>query len=261
MNNQSSTYKEVLQKAGLNQNEADLYLYLLEHGKTNIQQLLKDTGLKRGNLYHILYSLRDQGLILQSEESKKLHFQLSDPSSIRPLLDLQRQRVQENIREVEGILPELTSTYTLTYHKPGIVLFEGEDAERRILEDSLTAEEDILQYVDLEAVTEQHSEMNKLFARRRAQLKKKKRIILANTPLSCEYAASQNQAITEVRLIDYPLPKFGAVMQMYNNKISYLTLNPKGMVGAVIEDAQIAQMHRALFEYNWTQAKPAPQKT
>ncbi|MEI6478388.1 MAG: helix-turn-helix domain-containing protein [bacterium] len=256
----NTPYKEALQKAGLNRNEADTYLYLLEHGKTPVQQLLKDTGLKRGNLYHILYSLRDQGLVIQSEEKKKLHFELNDPSTLRPLLDRQHQQIQENIREVEGILPELTSAYTLNYHKPGIVLFEGVDAERRILEDSLTATEDILQYVDLEAVTKQHSEMNRLFAKKRAQLKKKKRIILSDAPISREYALAQDSAITEVRLIDYPLPSFGTVMQMYGSKISYLTLNPSGMIGAIIEDPQIAQMHRSLFEAAWSQARPTPQK-
>lgn len=260
MKKTSSNYIQALLKAGLNQNEADIYTYLLEHGKTNIQQLLQDTGIKRGNLYHILYALRDQNLVIQTEENKKLHFQLNDPASLRTLLENQRQKTQENIREVESLLPELISTYTLTSNKPGIVLFEGEEAMRHILEDALTAEDDILQYVDLEAVINIYPELNKLYNHRRAILKKKKRMILPNTKLSREYASTQKSNITEVRLVDYELPKFSTVMQIYNNKVSYLTLRPQGMIGAIIEDELIAKMHRALFEFNWSIAKDTLQK-
>ena len=61
--------------------------------------------------------------------------------------------------------------------------------------------------------------------------------------------------VTEVRYIDYKLPPFSAVMQIYDNKISYLTLKPKSMVGIIIEDEMIASMQKGLFEYNWFVSK------
>ena len=40
-------------------------------------------------------------------------------------------------------------------------------------------------------------------------------------------------------------------MQIYDNKISYLTLSDKEMIGVIIEDKYIYKMHKDLFEYMW----------
>lgn len=245
-----------LQYLGLTEGEIKVYQALLEGGPLSAGHIIKITGLKKGDAYNKLYDLIQKELIEEYEEKKKKHFRLKDPRRLDEITAGQYQTALQAKREIEAILPGVLSAYTLTHHKPGIVMFEGEEAQRRILEDSLTAEGDILQYVDLESVLNLYPGVNREFARRRAKLGKRKRIILPDNQVSRDYANKADPAITEIRLIQYQLPRFSTVMQIYNNKISYFTLKPDSMIGVIIEDPLISLMHRAYFEFMWQQASP-----
>lgn len=243
-----------LEYLGLTAGEIKVFQALLENGELSATKLVEKSGLKKGDCYNKAYDLVQKGFVVEYDKQKKKHFKLLDPRKLEEAATVQYQTALQAKREVEAVLPNILSTYALTYHRPGIVMFEGEEAQRRILEDSLTAEEDILQYVDLDIVLHHYPDLNAQYAKRRMQLKKKKRIIVSDNELSRSYAAKVQPEITDVRLINYPLPKFATVMQIYNNKTSYLTLKADGMIGVIIEDALIAQMHRALFEFTWQQA-------
>jgi hypothetical protein len=56
---------------------------------------------------------------------------------------------------------------------------------------------------------------------------------------------------TDIHLIDGKQYPFATVMQIYDNKVSYITVNPQKMVSIIIEDKHITQMHRTIFEYMW----------
>lgn len=43
-------------------------------------------------------------------------------------------------------------------------------------------------------------------------------------------------------------------MQIYDNKISYITLEPKRMMGVIVEDRHLYEMHLYFFEYIWRHA-------
>ena len=44
-------------------------------------------------------------------------------------------------------------------------------------------------------------------------------------------------------------------MQIYDNKVSYITLSDKEMIGVIIEDKHIYTMNRDLFDFNWELAQ------
>ena len=242
---------------GLSEGEISIYTALLEHGQLEVAAIIEKSGLKKGDCYNKLYSLNELGLIEEVKKGKIQQYRLADPKTLEHVASRQFEAASQAKRELESILPDILSTYTLTYHKPGIVLFEGEEAMRRVLEDSLSSVGDILQYVDLETVMYAYPEINAAYNKKRTIQKIKKRTLVSDNPTSRKYAAIQNSLITEVRLINFPLANFGAVMQVYNNKTSYLTLKPEGMIGVIIEDPLISQMHRSLFEFNWSVAQPA----
>ena len=252
--NTDPIFFQALQKSGLNLNEANLYLHLLNHGESGIQQLVTDTGLKASNLYHILYALRDFGLIEQTDIKGKLHFKLKDPSSIRPLLEQKRQTTLDSIRDVEGILPELITAYTLTYHKPGISIFEGQEAITNILEDSLTARHEILQITDSESFDQYFSEEDARYVKKRLRKGLHKRMLIPDSPANQKYVASQTTTYlkyTTIQLLGKEIPRFKTSQLIYNNTISFQTLQPDSMIGVIIEDPLISLMQRQLFELLW----------
>jgi hypothetical protein len=46
-------------------------------------------------------------------------------------------------------------------------------------------------------------------------------------------------------------PHFQSVMQIYDNKVSYITLTDDYLVGIIITDQYIADTHKYLFESLW----------
>jgi hypothetical protein len=58
-----------------------------------------------------------------------------------------------------------------------------------------------------------------------------------------------------MKFIDHRLYPFNSVMQIYEGKVSYITLSDKGMIGVIIQDSNIYQMHKSIFEYVWSGAK------
>ena len=54
---------KVLQEMGLTENEARVYLFLLEHGQSNVSALVRTLPIHRVNLYDLLKRLIEKGLV------------------------------------------------------------------------------------------------------------------------------------------------------------------------------------------------------
>ncbi|MFH1522228.1 MAG: hypothetical protein ABIE43_00225, partial [Patescibacteria group bacterium] len=114
---------------------------------------------------------------------------------------------------------------------------------------------------DAEAVVKHIDKINQEYVKKRDKLDIKKRMILIDSPFTRNYLKNYHRETTDMRLIDYKLFPFNSVMQIYNNKISYITLSDTGKIGVIIEDKNIYQMHKSLFEFTWSKAKSFDQLT
>ena len=112
--------------------------------------------------------------------------------------------------------------------------------------------------MDMDYVDKYIPDINSEYIKERRQLKIKKRNLVIDTLENRELLKNYNRDITEVRLFPVTLgtDPFKAMMQIYDNKVSYVTLNPNHFIGVIIEDPAIADMHKKLYEFNWKQATP-----
>ena len=245
-----------LERIGLTQGAQKIYQALLEQGALSIADLIIVSGLKKGDCYNKAADLLKKGLIEEFVAEKKKHYRLTDPRKLNDLVANQYNEAGKLKKEVENLLPELISTYTLTYNAPGTLFFEGEEAMRRILEDTLTAKAEVLQYADVDAFTHYFPEVNATYVKRRSHLKQHKRVILPETLGSRRYALGQREDLLSCRYLPEQFQIKDVSMYIYDNKISYLTLQKSKMVGVLIEDPLLASMHRTLFEFAWVMATP-----
>ena len=120
-----------------------------------------------------------------------------------------------------------------------------------ILNDSLTSKTEILTYADLEAIQKYIPEINREYVEKRDKLNIKKRGIVLDTPFSRKFIKDYHPNVTETKLIlpgQYP---FNTIVQIYDQKVSYLTLSEKNIVGIIIHDKNIYQTHKLLFKRLW----------
>jgi sugar-specific transcriptional regulator TrmB len=253
--NTQISYSNTLTQAGLALDQATIYELLIQNGAMPAGKISQKTPLKRGLVYKVLDELIAMGLVLKKEVPGKVAlFEPAHPLKLKELAEKKEEQAKNAQNVLNGVLGALTSSYNLVSGKPGVLFYEGLDGVSKVLDDSLESKTEILSYVDIEAIVKNIDSINKAYATKRERLQIKKRGIILDSPFAREYLSNYYTAVTDSKLITYDAPPFQSVMQIYDNKISYITLVPGKMMGVIIEDMFIYNMHKYLFEFLWSVA-------
>jgi sugar-specific transcriptional regulator TrmB len=246
-------YEQTLIQSGLDKEQALVYEALLKHGQMSAGAVHKVVPLKRGLVYKVLDELAALGLAEKKQEAGKVtQFMLAHPLTLKELAEKREQEAKDAKMALEGVLPSLVSDFNLVSGKPGVQFFEGLDGVQTVLNDSLTAKGEIYSYADIETIAKNIEDINRRYVARRERLGINKKGIILDTPFTREYLKEYHRLVTDVKFIklDGAAP-FQSIMQMYDGKISYITLAEDAKIGVIIEDQYLYTMHKYLFEYLW----------
>ncbi|HET8574818.1 MAG TPA: helix-turn-helix domain-containing protein [Candidatus Paceibacterota bacterium] len=245
-------YETTLLKTGLDFTEASVYETLLKTGPITAGKLTKETPFKRGLVYKTLDDLEVKGLVTKEDRGDQpMLFHPAHPLKLKDLANQREQEIRDAKLALEGTLPQLASEYNLSVGKPGVQFFEGKDGVKKVLADSLTAQSTIYSYTDIEAIVTHIKEMNEWYVKEREKREIKKKGLLIDTPFARKYLQNYHQDITDTKLFKTEATNFESIMQIYDQKISYVTLGKKSMIGVIIENKAIYEIHKYIFEYIW----------
>lgn len=254
-------YKDIFTSLGLSDNESTIYECLLKNGRSTVGEIIKKTPLKRGVAYNILSDLIKKDLVSEKKikirkgKEKVSHFIPNHPEKLREYLKNKKSQLDKIENTLNANLPSLVSDFNLISGKPGVRFFEGIEGVKKVLEDSLTSKEIIYSYADLEAVVKYINKINQEYSKKRDALNIKKRVIFIDSPFTRDYLKNYHRETTFMKFINYKLYPFNSVMQIYDGKVSYITLSEASKIGVIIEDKNIYQMHKSLFEFAWLKAQ------
>jgi sugar-specific transcriptional regulator TrmB len=139
----------ILSQLGINQSEAITYELLLELGPKTAQELVAPSGLGRGNLYNVLTSLKQKGLVIE-ESGRKTVFRATDPEQLRALAEAKLKSVEELMRQLSATLPTLKSHFRQITKKPTIRILEGLDGLKVAYREMLEQKEPIYSLIGIE---------------------------------------------------------------------------------------------------------------
>ena len=256
------TYQQSLTQAGLEKNQALVYETLVKNGPLPASSVAHQAGLGRPLTYNILNELAALGLVEKLDEPRKVaRFVAAHPLKLKEVIEKRLEAAQGARTALDGILGKLTSDFNLQSGKPGVRFFEGRDGIRECINDALTSKTEIYSYVDIAAIEKQIPDISRDFAKQRQKLGLKKKNVGIDTPENRQEVEGYYPEVTEERLVPWPSKKFGTVMQIYDGRVSYFTLE-EPMVGIIIADPHIYEMHRSLFEFTWNDPRAyIPEKT
>jgi len=114
-----------LQKIGLSEKEARIYVSLLKYGEATVSDIADEAGIKRPTAYVILDELRQKGLVLKIPHAKKTIFQVKAPDELYG-------EIVTNVNQFEKVLPKLRA---LNPSKKAIktLYFEGVDGVKEAM--------------------------------------------------------------------------------------------------------------------------------
>jgi len=144
----------------------------------------------------------------------------------------------------------MVSAYNLINNKPGVKFYEGEKGVWKVLKDTLASKTEILTIVDVEAVDKYLKKINKEYVRQRNKLCVKKRLLVLDSAFAREHFKNINE-MTDVKLLKLNISPFSTSIQIYNNKIAYITMTKENLFSTIIEDPFIYSMNKALFDAIW----------
>lgn len=253
-------YENILSQIGLSANEALIYELLLQNGEQKAAKLANLANIKRGLVYKILTDLESKGLVIKNEPAGKVaSFIANHPNKLRDLVETREQEASSARAAIDSVLPNLLSSFNLAAGKPGVRFFEGEEGIKKVWWDTLAQSNEILTLGDSEFLMTNFSKLNTAYFEERKKRQIKKRTLSNDSPFNRDLIKTYDETgLTESCLLaDSKMNFSSVVMQIYANKISYTVLSGGSLIGVIIEDKQIYEMYRHLFEYLWAGAKKA----
>ncbi len=248
-------YTQTLTQAGISEQAAKLYEILVKHGALPASSAARIAGISRTIAYHFLGELIDLGLVLRIEKKGKvITFEAAHPLTLKELGEKRIEQAKDAKTAIDGVVTKLISDFNIRSGKPGVQFFEGKEGVKNCLFDALDAKEEVRAYIDLKQVASSIPDISAEFTKLRARYKLRRKNLVADTTenrtLVLQYGHSD---ITEVRLFPMHEAPTHTLMQIYDNKVSYITLSDP-MVGVLIVDPHIASMQKTLFDALWNDA-------
>ena len=165
------TYKD-LEKFGLGEKRAKVYLASLELGPATAAEIAQKSGVKRATTYVEIESLMEAGLMSTYEHNKKTLFSAESPEALKRILKSQEEKLKSAADSLEGILPALLSMHTYAEEKPKVRFFEGKDGLIAIQDEFIKTKDKIIEAISpLDEVLEVFPTHVKEYSPRRVQKK------------------------------------------------------------------------------------------
>lgn len=257
---------EILEKIGLNEKEARVYLALLELGSQPASVIGKKSKINRSTTYLVLESLIKHGYVNQHVRADVKYFTAADPKTIVQSLESMEKEIEINRNELESHLTEFYALTNPLSIKPKVKYYEGEEGVKRAMDETLTSTEPILAWSAYNSWLDTKPSLHeyvKEYARQRVEKYKiPVRVLVEDTVrvrnyLFNEYPplSSKKDPLMEIRWIPKDVPKFANEINIYNDKVSIVSLAKNELLGLVIESHEIAKTHKSIFEMAWKAGK------
>ncbi|MFH0853825.1 MAG: helix-turn-helix domain-containing protein [bacterium] len=125
-----------LQTLGLTKSESQLYLTILELGKTNVAKLSRHTRINRRNIYDSLSTLLDKGLVFQIVQEQEGIYSAVAPDKIAELIEAKEIALMK-------IMPELKEQFVSKKVREKAIIYKGVEGFKKYLRDILLVSQDI----------------------------------------------------------------------------------------------------------------------
>ncbi|HEV2523899.1 MAG TPA: helix-turn-helix domain-containing protein [Gammaproteobacteria bacterium] len=254
--------KEKLEKAGLTENEALIYAYLLDVGGAYPSAIALGTKINRSTVYKALLQMNIKGLVSEIERSKKLFYQVTSSNALSLYARNQVKQAERSFDVAESLLPEIEKLVENAGYKPKVITFDGIEGVLKMYEDHISQEKPY-EMVAIANADKLYKFFPKNFFERYRKTKEEKGITTRGIiPDTKENRAFVDRTYTSfgiaekywpvMKYIDPKLFSSDAEITIYGERrVSIARLTEKHPLGAIIDDEIVYEMFKMMFEVMW----------
>lgn len=251
--------QQELTDIGLTEKEAAAYLTLLRFGTRATSYVAHKAGLNRGTAYVALHSLLGKGLVTKTSKRKVQYFTALEPKHLLDFLKRREWEIRRHRQKVREFMGQLIMLSGPLATKPRIEFFEGVEAARTALEDTLSAKEKTLRaFLSISDIGEfLGADFFDEYTTRRARagyelhairtLEKDKEAMSRN-----RYATRLVSSQKEKRIVRYVSEElaFPITMYMYDDKVTLISSKEEEFA-LIIQSHELSEMQKKLFLLIW----------
>jgi sugar-specific transcriptional regulator TrmB len=238
---------DVLEKLGLNEKQASVYLALLELGTASVYGIAQKAEIKRPTTYFVLDELKQMGLVNIIPRAKKTLYSAESPELLRMDLNKKEELLNRS-------LPQLLAIYNKKKEKPQVQWFQGKEGVRQIYK-KIYASGNVDFFGTVQEVVKIDPEDLKEFVKTVKEKQLVVRELLSHTEADKEYAGTVMGQTHQTRF----LPNeqiFLADSAIFGDNVVFFSFNPQ-IFAVMITSKEIAQSVKILFELAWSVAQPS----
>ena len=244
---------ERLKNIGLSDNEAKVYMAMLELGPSPVVEIARKAEVNRPTAYVQIESLKKKGLISMLTKGKKHLFIAESPEQIEFIIEREKGELERKTEEFKKLLPDLMAAFNVSGQKPQVRFFEGKEGLIKL-------QDEFLKNKSKESITLSSADdvMNifpghpQKYTPRRVQRGIKSRLIYTSS--KGPFLKSDPSLLREVRFISPEKMPFGLDVSIYDDIVSISNL--KGAIsGVIIRNQSIANSFRNLLNFIWNSAE------
>lgn len=236
---------KVLQNVCLSEKEAKAYIFLLESGQISQDLFFEKFFLSEKECLEIVKSLSQKSVIDVFQHEEEMFLMAISPQNFLKTLETRLEKFQL-------IIPELSALDNRSEARPIIRFYEGKQGLIDVMEDSLEAQEGILNWNNLSVATDILDDYYPIYIKRKNILNLFVRAICNDDATARDFQKKGKKEQREVRLIPGDKFPFRNEINIYNDKISIIS--HKEQIGVIIQSKDIVETQRSIFKLAWEYA-------
>ena len=237
----------MLEEYGLSDKESKVYIATLMLGTAKVNEIAEKAKLLRETTYAVLKSLKEKGIVSYVIKSGIRYFSASDPERLIGLLDEKKKRI-------ESVMKELKELKQTAIKKPVVEFYEGSEG-------MLTASDDIVRKGNKTVLAYVNTNILKVmpfyhpgFRLRRRERKVFLKAITEKSSESEKLKELDKKELRETRFFDKIMKGLKSSFFVYEDKVLFLKASEKEQFGVIIQDKELAELQRKIFENIWSKA-------
>ena len=250
------TMLEQLKNIGLSDNEAKVYMAMLELGPSPVVEIARKAEVNRPTAYVQIESLKKKGLVSMQTKGKKNLFIAESPARLEFYLDSELKDVEQKKDELGKILPDLDKLFASAGSRPSVRFFEGKEGVLAMQDMLLkSGVSEISGVSSMDSVVKIFPNIQKEYSPERVKRGIRSRLIYSYSggPVLKE---SDEKMLRESRFISSDKMPFIGDITVYGNSVAIIAFEGK-VSGVVIEHPEIAKSFGQFFEFMWNLAGTA----
>lgn len=246
-----------LEQFGCTEREVKIYVKCLQMGSASVQEISRKLKQNRVTVHSAIEQLIEKGFATESRKGKRRLIVAEEPDILYKIIQRKKNELTLIEANVDYAVKLLQSVRSEEIGRPTVKLYEGVDGFKRMLEETLTAKNDVLvfTYVDLFSKLLGIEYLEDYFVRRAA-----KGIHTRLIFPPCEFAERVNKKAKQYKIQIRLMPKslkWRSGFFAWNNCVSLKSFTEGRLTATIIENQDIAHfMRNVVFELIWNIAEP-----